>query len=139
MSESRSEVAAFIKENKVDAIYTSKLAEMEQLLAKLQGGLHLEAHIDSLAAAQKAFDKIYKERLTELKGKTPSQNKTVRLKLQEIYDFLVDFTLSVLVLIPNKSIWSPSATAVKNASQSKRLPQHNQKKPSRLFCLIYAS
>lgn len=92
MSESRSEVAAFIKENKVDAIYTSKLAEMEQLLAKLQGGLHLEAHIDSLAAAQKAFDKIYKERLTELKGKTPSQNKTVRLKLQEIYDFLVDFT-----------------------------------------------
>ncbi len=31
-------------------------------------------------------------RPTELKGKAPSQNKTVRLKLQEIYDFLVDFT-----------------------------------------------
>ena len=31
-------------------------------------------------------------RLTELKGKAPSQNKTVRLKLQEIYDFLVDYT-----------------------------------------------
>ena len=31
-------------------------------------------------------------RLTDLKGKTPSQNKTVRLKLQEIYDFLVDYT-----------------------------------------------
>ena len=31
-------------------------------------------------------------RPTELKGKVPSQNKTVRLKLQEIYDFLVDFT-----------------------------------------------
>ena len=29
---------------------------------------------------------------TELKGKAPSQNKTVRLKLQEIYDFLVDYT-----------------------------------------------
>ena len=28
----------------------------------------------------------------ELKGKAPSQNKTVRLKLQEIYDFLVDLT-----------------------------------------------
>lgn len=54
--------------------------------------LHLEAHVDSLAAAQKAFEKVYKERLTELKGKAPSQNKTVRLKLQEIYDFLVDFT-----------------------------------------------
>lgn len=181
MSESMEEIAAFIKENKVDAIYTAKLGEMEQLLAKLQGGLHqtkssklvanldkadrerddtlatlhslvrafarvkdaatkeayetlsqllknysglagtsfeketegikhllqelkksayqtalaklhLEAHVDSLAAAQKAFDKVYKERLTELKGKAPSQNKTVRLKLQEIYDFLVDFT-----------------------------------------------
>ena len=31
-------------------------------------------------------------RPTELKGKVPSQNKTVRLKLQEIYDFLVDYT-----------------------------------------------
>ena len=30
-------------------------------------------------------------RLTELKGKVPSQNKTVRLKLQGIYDFLVNF------------------------------------------------
>ena len=181
MSESMEEIAAFNKANKVDAIYTTKLAEMEQLLAKLQGGLHqtkssklvasldqadrerddalatlqslvrafarvkdaatkeayetltqllknysglastsfeketeginhllqelkkpayqtalaklhLEAHVDSLAAAQKAFEKVYKERLTELKGKAPSQNKTVRLKLQEIYDFLVDFT-----------------------------------------------
>lgn len=181
ISESMEEIAAFNKANKVDAIYTAKLGEMEQLLAKLQGGLHqtkssklvasldqadrerddalatlqslvrafarvkdaaikeayetlsqllknysglsstsfeketeginhllqelkkpayqtalaklhLEAHVDSLAAAQKAFNKIYKERLTELKGKAPSQNKTVRLKLQEIYDFLVDFT-----------------------------------------------
>ena len=181
MSESRSEVAAFIKENKVDGIYTTKLDEMDKLLEQLQSGLHqtkssklvtsldqadrerddalatlqslvrafarvkdaatkeayetlsqllknysglagtsfeketegikhllqelkkpayqtalvklhLEAHVDSLAAAQKAFDKVYKERLTELKGKAPSQNKTVRLKLQEIYDFLVDFT-----------------------------------------------
>ena len=31
-------------------------------------------------------------RPTELKGKAPIQNKTVRLKLQEIYDFLVDYT-----------------------------------------------
>lgn len=40
MSESMEEIAAFNKANKVDAIYTTKLAEMEQLLAKLQGGLH---------------------------------------------------------------------------------------------------
>ena len=40
MSESRSEVAAFIKENKVDGIYTTKLDEMDKLLEQLQGGLH---------------------------------------------------------------------------------------------------
>ena len=181
MSESMEEIAAFNKANKVDAIYTTKLAEMEQLLAKLQGGLHqtkssklvtsldqadrerddalatlqslvrafarvkdaatleayealtqllknyagltrttleketeginhllqelkkpayqaalaklhLESHVERLAAAQKAFDKTYKERLTELKGKSPSQNKELRNQLQEVYDFLVDFT-----------------------------------------------
>ena len=30
--------------------------------------------------------------MAEQKGKAPSQNKEVRAKLQEIYDFLVDFT-----------------------------------------------
>ena len=30
--------------------------------------------------------------MDEQKGKVPSQNKEVRVKLQEIYDFLVDFT-----------------------------------------------
>ena len=192
MSESMEEIAAFNKANKVDAIYTTKLAEMEQLLAKLQGGLHqtkssklvasldkadrerddalatlhslvrafarvkdaatkeayetlsqllknysglagtsfeketeginhllqelkkpayqtalaklhLEAHVDSLAAAQKAFEKVYKERLTELKGKTPSQNKNVRLKVQEIYDFLVDFTAIIAYAYPERT------------------------------------
>ena len=192
MSESRSEVAAFIKENKVDGIYTTKLDEMDKLLEQLQGGLHqtkssklvasldqadrerddalgtlqslvrafarvkdaatkeayeplsqllknytglaatsleketeginhllqelkkpayqtalaklhLEAHVDSLAAAQKAFEKVYKERLTELKGKTPSQNKNVRLKLQEIYDFLVDFTAIIAYAYPERT------------------------------------
>ena len=37
MSESRSEVAAFIKENKVDGIYTTKLDEMDKLLEQLAG------------------------------------------------------------------------------------------------------
>lgn len=58
---------------------------------------------DSLAAAQKAFEKVYKERLTELKGKTPSQNKNVRLKLQEIYDFLVDFTAIIAYAYPERT------------------------------------
>ena len=42
-------------------------------------------------------------RLTELKGKTPSQNKNVRLKLQEIYDFLVDFTAIIAYAYPERT------------------------------------
>ena len=67
------------------------------------GGLHLEAHVDSLVAVQKAFEKIYKERLTELKGKSPSQNKNVRLKLQEIYEFLVDFNAIMAYTYPERT------------------------------------
>lgn len=54
--------------------------------------LHLTAHVTSLKQAQKAFEKVYAERLKEQKGKTPSQTRELRLQLQEIYDFLVDFT-----------------------------------------------
>ena len=54
MSESMEEIAAFIKENKVDAIYTAKLAEMEQLLAKLQGGLHQTKSSKLVASLDKA-------------------------------------------------------------------------------------
>mgnify|MGYP000989749291 FL=1 len=103
MSESRSEVVAFIKKNIVDCIYTTKLDEIDKLREKLQGGLHLEAHVDSLVAVQKAFEKIYKERLTELKGKSPSQNKNLRLKLQEIYEFLVDFNAIMAYAYPERT------------------------------------
>ena len=54
--------------------------------------LHLTTHVETLTKAQAQFEKAYKERLAEQKGKAPSQNKEVRVKLQEIYDFLVDFT-----------------------------------------------
>ena len=192
MSESMEEIAAFNKANKVDAIYTTKLAEMEQLLAKLQGGLHqtkssklvasldqadrerddalatlqslvrafarvkdaatkeayetlsqllknytglaatsleketeginhllqelkkstyqtalaklhLEAHVESLMTAQKRFEEAYKERLNELKGKVPSQSKQLRIQLQEIYDFLLDFTAIMTYAYPERS------------------------------------
>jgi len=43
MSESRSEVATFIKENKVDGIYTTKLDEMDKLLEQLQ--VFLQSHL----------------------------------------------------------------------------------------------
>ena len=42
-------------------------------------------------------------RLTELKGKVPSQNKTVRLKQQEIYDFLVNFTTISAYAYPERT------------------------------------
>ena len=54
--------------------------------------LHLTTHVETLIKAQAQFEKAYKERLAEQKGKASSQNKEVRVKLQEIYDFLVDFT-----------------------------------------------
>ena len=54
--------------------------------------LHLTTHVETLTKAQAQFKKVYKERLAEQKDKAPSQNKEVRAKLQEIYDFLVDFT-----------------------------------------------
>ncbi len=40
--------------------------------------------------------------LSEQKGKEPSQNKEVRAKLQEIYDFLVDFTTINAYAYPDK-------------------------------------
>ena len=54
--------------------------------------LNLTTHVETLTKAQAQFEKAYKERLAEQKGKEPSQNKEVCAKLQEIYDFLVDFT-----------------------------------------------
>ena len=42
-------------------------------------------------------------RPTELKGKAPSQNKTVRLKQQEIYDFLVNFTAISAYAYPERT------------------------------------
>lgn len=46
--------------------------------------------------------KAYKERLAEQKGKAPIQNKEVRAKLHEIYDFLVDFTAINAYTYPDK-------------------------------------
>ena len=49
-----------------------------------------------------SFKKAYEWRLSEQKGKEPSQNKEVRAKLQEIYDFLVDFTTINAYAYPDK-------------------------------------
>ena len=65
--------------------------------------LHLEAHVESLMTAQKRFEEAYKERLTELKGKVPSQSKQLRIQLQEIYDFLLDFTAIMTYAYPERS------------------------------------
>lgn len=64
--------------------------------------LHLTTHVETLTKAQAKFEKAYKERLAEQKGKVPSQNKEIRAKLQEIYDFLVDFTAINAYAYPDK-------------------------------------
>lgn len=64
--------------------------------------LHLTTHVETLTKAQDQFEKAYKERLAEQKGKAPSQNREVRAKLQEIYDFLVDFTAINAYAYPDK-------------------------------------
>lgn len=118
LSKSKDEFGAFTKANKFEQVYAAKLGDMEKLLETLQAGLHrskasqtvasleasdrerddalstlhLTTHVETLTKAQAQFEKAYKERLAEQKGKSPSQNKEVRAKLQEIYDFLVDFT-----------------------------------------------
>ena len=68
--------------------------------------LHLTTHVETQTKAQAQFEKAYKERLTEQKGKAPSQNKEVRAKLQEIYDFLVDFTAINAYAYPDKKQYS---------------------------------
>lgn len=85
--------------------------------------LHLTTHVETLTKAQAQFEKAYKERLIEQKGKEPSQNKEVRAKLQEIYDFLVDFTAINAYAYPDKSsipisvtISTLSVVAIKNAN-----------------------
>ena len=64
--------------------------------------LHLTTHVETLIKAQAQFEKAYRERLAEQKGKASSQNKEVRVKLQEIYDFLVDFTAINAYAYPDK-------------------------------------
>lgn len=49
-----------------------------------------------------SFKKAYEWRLSKQKGKAPSQNKEVSSKLQEIYDFLVDFTAINAYAYPDK-------------------------------------
>ena len=65
--------------------------------------LHLITHVETLTKAQAQFEKAYKERLAEQKGKAPSPKKEVRAKLQEIYDFLVDFTAINAYAYPDKN------------------------------------
>nr|WP_239684823.1 DUF6261 family protein [Streptococcus oralis] len=108
--------------------------------------LHLTTHVETLTKAQAQFEKAYKERLAEQKSKAPSQNKEVRVKLQEIYDFLVDFTAINAYAYPDKKQYADLRdhlnairSRYKKRKPRKKLPQYNQKKPSRLFWLIYAS
>ena len=85
--------------------------------------LHLTTHVENLTKAQAQFEKAYKERLAEQKGKAPSQNKEVRAKLQEIYDFLVDFTAIGAYAYPERTHMvnlRDHLNVIKNANQLRR-------------------
>ena len=65
MSESQSEVAAFIKENKVDGIYSTKLDGMDKLLEQLKGGLH-QTKSSKLLASLDQSDREHDDALNTL-------------------------------------------------------------------------
>lgn len=68
--------------------------------------LNLTEHIQNLKAAQAKFEKVYKERLAEQAGKTPSQAKALRVELTELYEFLVDFTAINAYAYPDKAYFA---------------------------------
>lgn len=70
--------------------------------------------------------KAYKERLAEQKGKAPIQNKEVRAKLHEIYDFLVDFTAINAYTYPDKQQYADLRDPL-NAIRSR----YKKRKPSK--------
>ena len=88
--------------------------------------LHLKTHVETLTKAQAQFEKAYKERLAEQKGKAPIQNKEVRAKLQEIYDFLVDFTAINAYAYPDKKQYADLRDHL-NAIRS----QYKKRKPAK--------
>ena len=88
--------------------------------------LHLTTHVETLTKAQAQFEKAYKERLAEQKGKAPSQNKEIRAKLQEIYDFLVDFTAINAYAYPDKKQYADLRDHL-NAIRSR----YKKRKPSK--------
>ena len=68
--------------------------------------LNLTEHIGTLKTAQAKFEKVYKERLAEQAGKTPSQAKALRVELTELYEFLVDFTAINAYAYPDKAYFA---------------------------------
>lgn len=54
--------------------------------------LNLTNYVTALANAQKAFEKVYAQRVSERDAKVPHKPRDLRLALQDIYDSLVDFT-----------------------------------------------
>ena len=108
--------------------------------------LHLTTHVETLTKAQAQFEKAYKERLAEQKGKhlvkTRKSVRNYKKSMTSLWTLLQSTPMLIQIksgMLISVTISTLSVVAIKNASQSKKLPQHNQKKPSRLFWLIYAS
>ena len=85
--------------------------------------LHLTTHVETLTKAQAQFEKAYMERLTEQKGKAPSQNKESERNCKKSMTSLWILLQSTLMLIQIKSsmpisvtISTLSVVAIKNAN-----------------------
>lgn len=65
--------------------------------------LNLISHVDALATTQAKFEKVYKDRLKEQASKAPSQTKSLRTELTELYNFFIDFTVITDYAYPEKT------------------------------------
>lgn len=91
-----------------DLTYERESEHINHLLATLKNEsyqadltrLHLTAHVTALTNAQKAFDKVYKDRLAEHEAHVPNHTRKIRSQLQAIYDGLVDYTAVTAFLQP---------------------------------------
>lgn len=65
--------------------------------------LHLASHVERLKTAQATFQTLYSERLKEQQQEaTKGEGKTIRLKLEELYTFLVDHATIMAYAYPEK-------------------------------------
>lgn len=93
--------ASYEKETEAISHLLGQLAKEEYQAALTT--LHLYPHYDELRRTQSVFAHYYFERLQEQKTVVKSNSKALRAEMQEIYEFLVDFTAINAYAYPEKT------------------------------------